>query len=140
MPKVPLHDPTERCACATCPGTKTCSASSKRNLPRDCENRWTDGVQPPAINTRSQATDLDDETEPSAASFAERNTRYAQATARAGYHGGWHDLDARCTGCFDGGAIRGGTHIGNGRNRHAGLRKIDRCRVSGVLCREEHDA
>ena len=37
-------------------GLKSCSASSKTSLPRDCEKRCTDGVQPPDIRSASQAT------------------------------------------------------------------------------------
>ena len=39
----------------SCPARTSCRASSKRRLPRDCENRCTLGVQPPDISSASQA-------------------------------------------------------------------------------------
>ena len=54
--KVALQAPADRSRCTDAPGLKTCSASSKASLPRDCEKRCTEGVQPPDIMSASQAT------------------------------------------------------------------------------------
>ena len=52
--KLPLAAPAERSGWTDWPGTKAAASSSKRSLPRDCENRWTVGFQPPETSRQSQ--------------------------------------------------------------------------------------
>ena len=49
-----LQAPADRSRWTEAPGRNTCSASSNASLPRDCEKRWTEGVQPPDIRSASQ--------------------------------------------------------------------------------------
>jgi hypothetical protein len=51
-----LAAPAERSGCTDRPGTNMASTSSKRSRPRDCENRFTTGFQPPDIRRQSQAS------------------------------------------------------------------------------------
>ena len=50
----PLAEPAERSAWIDRPGTKAAASSSNLSLPRDCENKWTVGFQPPETSRQSQ--------------------------------------------------------------------------------------
>ena len=62
---------------------KACSASSNASLPRDCEKRWTLGVQPPLIAMRSQAIASPGPADPSDQRLATKACDDAQMAARA---------------------------------------------------------
>ena len=87
-----MQAPADRSRCAEAPGMNTCSASSKTSLPRDCEKRCTEGVQPPDIRSASQAT-----------------VRLAPATLNA------HGLDAKAP--VDAGDLRPGHDLDPGGAR-----------------------
>ena len=112
-----------------------CVASSKATLPRDCENRCTDGVQPADISSastgivRSRAAGL----------RLDRHGGDAQPAADFDHGAAVIDLDAERARLVDQPARRIVAQIDDRRDVDAGLLQVDRRGIGGIVRRVDAD-
>ena len=92
---MPRQAPAERSRWTEAPGTNASSAASKRSLPRDCEKRWTLGVHPPDMRSRSQASFSRPRTRPLRFDSADLRRLDPEPSVRAAYAGRRPDGDTR---------------------------------------------